>query len=57
MVNLHKNSPRTFRLHQNYPNPFNKQTVILFTLGRAGRVKIDVFDITGRSVGELRATP
>jgi len=34
-----------------YPNPFNGRTVISFTLERAGKVKIDIFDITGRTVG------
>ena len=44
-------SPFTFTLHPVYPNPFNASTTIPFTLDRAGKVKIDIFDITGRSVG------
>ena len=40
-----------FTLHQNYPNPFNSSTIIPFTLNRAGKVKINIYDITGRSVG------
>ncbi len=51
VVNQGKKSPYTFTLHPNYPNPFNAQTVIPFTLDFSGRVKIDIFDITGRSVG------
>ena len=43
--------PVGFQLLPAYPNPFNAQTTIPFTLDRAGKVKIDVFDITGRSVG------
>ncbi|MBC8277436.1 MAG: T9SS type A sorting domain-containing protein [FCB group bacterium] len=51
-VNPHPdNLPITFTLRQNYPNPFNARTVIPFTLDRAGKIKIDIFDITGRSVG------
>ncbi len=42
---------RTFTLMPNYPNPFNAQTVIPFTLNRAGEVSLNIFDITGRSVG------
>ena len=44
-------SPYTFTLHPNYPNPFNAQTVIPFTLDFSGRVTLNIFDITGRSVG------
>ena len=50
-------SPFTFTLHSNYPNPFNVLTVIPFTLDRAGKVKIDIFDITGRSVGAKGLSP
>ena len=46
-----------FTLHQNYPNPFNQRTVIPFTLDWAGKVKIDIFNITGRSVGVQQAAP
>ena len=42
---------RSFTLHPNYPNPFNASTTIPFTLNRAGKVEIDIFDITGRSAG------
>ena len=43
--------PYTFTLHQNYPNPFNAQTVIPFSMDRAGKVSLNIYDITGRSVG------
>ena len=43
--------PAEFHLSQNYPNPFNAQTVIGFELPEAGEVRIDIFDVTGRSVG------
>ena len=41
----------SFQLKPLHPNPFNASTTIPFTLDRAGKVKIDIFDITGRSVG------
>ena len=47
----------TFTLLPNYPNPFNAQTTLPFTLDRAGKVEIDIFDITGRSVGAFLQTP
>ena len=49
--------PNEFALYQNYPNPFNSQTAIPFTLDRAGMVTIDIFDITGRSVGAKGLSP
>jgi hypothetical protein len=42
-----------YRLAQNYPNPFNAETRIGFELARAGEVRLDVFDITGRLVQRL----
>ena len=46
-----------FRMYPNYPNPFNAQTVIPFTINREREVKIDIFDITGRSVGAKGISP
>lgn len=42
--------PGSFSLEQNYPNPFNPATSIAFTLGRASRASLKVFDILGREV-------
>ncbi len=41
------------RLMQNAPNPFNPSTVIPYEVGRAGRVKLHVFDVSGRLVRSL----
>ncbi|MBL8017153.1 MAG: T9SS type A sorting domain-containing protein [Ignavibacteria bacterium] len=41
------------RIAVNYPNPFNPSTNILFSLQRAGHVKITVFDVLGRTVSNL----
>jgi len=46
-------TPDKFVLAQNYPNPFNPSTVITYTLGRAGRVRLRVFDERGRHVTTL----
>jgi 3',5'-cyclic AMP phosphodiesterase CpdA len=40
--------PSAFRLEQNYPNPFNPKTTIAFSLARAARVTLTVFDELGR---------
>jgi hypothetical protein len=45
--------PRNFALFQNYPNPFNVSTVISFSIPSRSHVRVDVFDILGRSVVTL----
>lgn len=43
-----------YGLNQNYPNPFNPVTKISFSVkGERSKVKLTVFDITGRTVSEL----
>ncbi len=41
------------RLSQNAPNPFNPSTVIAYEVGRAGPIKLHVFDVAGRLVRTL----
>jgi hypothetical protein len=37
-------------LYQNYPNPFNPETKISFSLSKELDIKLEVFDLLGRSV-------
>ena len=46
-------TPQQFALHQNAPNPFNPTTRIAFSLPEPGRVRLTVYDITGRDVRTL----
>ena len=49
--------PQEFALSGAYPNPFNSATVLSFELREAGWVKLDIFNITGRSVGVQNFEP
>ncbi len=46
-------APVEYALLQNHPNPFNPSTTIRFGVREAGRVRIELFDLIGRSVAVL----
>ena len=45
--------PTKFELMQNYPNPFNPVTKIGFSIPEDGKIKLSVYDITGKEVSIL----
>jgi minor extracellular serine protease Vpr len=45
--------PLIYHLNQNYPNPFNMSTNIEYSIPMKGMVKLQIFDILGRSVATL----
>jgi PKD repeat protein len=42
-----------YALEQNTPNPFNPSTTINFSLGLDGPTRVDILDVTGRTVATL----
>ena len=46
--------PSEFSLNQNYPNPFNPVTTIKFSIPKDSKVTLDVYDILGAQVKELK---
>ncbi|HUX93447.1 MAG TPA: FlgD immunoglobulin-like domain containing protein, partial [Ignavibacteriaceae bacterium] len=51
--NTNSNIPTTFHVSQNYPNPFNPSTIIQYSLPQANKVKIVVYDISGKEIALL----
>lgn len=45
--------PDAFALGQNYPNPFNSSTTIPYSLSQDARVRLELYDVTGRLVATL----
>ncbi len=41
------------RIYSSFPNPFNPATTIPFSLSGRGRVRLDVFDVSGNLVRTL----
>jgi len=49
--------PTEFGVVGAYPNPFNQQTRITFSVEVSSMIKLAVFDVNGREVGELVNRP
>lgn len=45
--------PSEYKLEQNYPNPFNPATTIAYSIPKAGKVIIRLYDVLGREVMQL----
>jgi FlgD Ig-like domain len=43
----------TFELYPNHPNPFNSETMIRFSLPKAARVELSVFNVHGQFIRHL----
>ncbi|HLT23493.1 MAG TPA: T9SS type A sorting domain-containing protein, partial [Ignavibacteria bacterium] len=52
LTNISNEVPEKFSLNQNYPNPFNPTTKIGFEVPKNSDVRIVIYDISGKVVGE-----
>jgi len=53
VVGVEEAAPSAFAVAQNSPNPFNPTTSINFTLAKAGKVTVDVFNAAGQKVDTI----
>ncbi len=52
-VGVADDAPVAFTVAQNSPNPFNPSTTITFTLAKAGKTTVEVYNIAGQKVSTL----
>jgi hypothetical protein len=45
--------PSRFELHANHPNPFNPSTAIAYDLPKASKVRLVIYDVSGREIRVL----
>lgn len=50
---INSSVPSDFRLDQNYPNPFNPTTTINFSIPKASKVTLKIYDALGKEVTTL----
>jgi len=53
IVNVADASPAAFAVAQNSPNPFNPTTTISFTLAKAGKTTVEVYNVAGQKIDTL----
>ncbi len=46
-------TPTRFELYANHPNPFNPSTMIAYDLPKTSRVRLVIYDVSGREIREL----
>jgi flagellar hook assembly protein FlgD len=52
-IGVKENAPLAFAVAQNVPNPFNPSTTISFTLAKAGKTTVEVFNTAGQKVDTI----
>jgi ligand-binding sensor domain-containing protein len=54
IINTPRKIPRQYQLIANYPNPFNSATVIFYYLTSVCRIRLTIYDLTGREIRQLQ---
>ncbi|MHB9027532.1 MAG: T9SS type A sorting domain-containing protein [Candidatus Latescibacterota bacterium] len=52
-IGVKESAPAAFTVAQNTPNPFNPTTTISFTLAKAGKTTVEVFNAAGQKVDSI----
>lgn len=52
-VSVNEAAPAAFTVAQNSPNPFNPSTTISFTIAKAGKTTVDVYNVAGQKIDTL----
>jgi hypothetical protein len=52
-IAVKEDAPASFTVAQNVPNPFNPTTTISFTLAKAGKTTVEVFNSAGQKVDAI----
>ncbi|MHB9027956.1 MAG: FlgD immunoglobulin-like domain containing protein [Candidatus Latescibacterota bacterium] len=52
-IGVKESAPAAFSIAQNVPNPFNPSTTISFTLAKAGKTTVEVFNAAGQKVDTI----
>jgi hypothetical protein len=50
---LERATARIFELGQNFPNPYHTKTVVPYTLKQAARIRLQLFDLSGKQVAMI----
>jgi len=53
IANQNKEILQNFSLEQNYPNPFNNTTIISYTITKAGKYRLAIYNLAGQHIADL----
>ncbi|MAJ44830.1 MAG: hypothetical protein CMF96_08845 [Candidatus Marinimicrobia bacterium] len=51
--NINQGLPKEFKIKKIFPNPFNPSTLISYQIPKSGKIKVDVFNISGQKIQSI----